>query len=60
MNYEKALISADPKVLKEINYQYNQYKLINFVKSYKYNPKAFTEAVKSYEKFFGENGWYHF
>ncbi len=57
MNYEKALKAADPKVLKEIDYHY---KLINFVKSYKSNPKAFTEAVKSYEKFFGDNGWYQY
>ncbi|ANF52013.1 hypothetical protein A0O34_16495 [Chryseobacterium glaciei] len=57
INFKKALESADPKVLNEIN---NQDKLINFVKSYKDNPKVFTQTVKSYEKFLGEYGWYKF
>jgi hypothetical protein len=57
VNYKKTLNSADLKVLNAID---DQDKLINFVKSYKYNPKAFTEAVKSYENFFGSRGWYKF
>lgn len=57
INYKKALNSADLKILNAID---DQDKLINFVKSYKYNPKAFTEAVKSYENFFGSRGWYKF
>lgn len=55
INFNKALESADPKVLNEIN---NQDKLINFVKSYKDNPKTFVESIKNYESFFGEYGWY--
>jgi hypothetical protein len=57
INFKKALESADPKVLNEIN---NQDKLINFVKSYKDNPKTFTEAIKNYDNFFGDYGWYTF
>lgn len=57
INFNKALDSADPKVLNEIN---NQDKLINFVKSYKDNPIAFTQTVKSFESFFGDYGWYKF
>jgi len=57
INFNKALESADPKVLNEIN---NQDKLINFVKSYKDNPIAFTQTVKNFESFFGDYGWYKF
>jgi peptidoglycan hydrolase-like protein with peptidoglycan-binding domain len=57
INFKKAIESADPKVLNEIN---NQDKLINFVKSYKDNPKTFTEVIKSYDNFFGDYGWYTF
>lgn len=57
INFKKAIESADPKVLNEIN---NQDKLINFVKSYKDNPKTFTEAIKSYDNLFGDYGWYTF
>ncbi|MBB6330970.1 hypothetical protein HNP24_001920 [Chryseobacterium sediminis] len=57
INFKKALDAADTKILNEIN---NQDKLINFVKSYKDNPKTFTQTVKNYEDFFGEYGWYRF
>lgn len=55
LDFRKALESADPKVLNEIN---NQRKLTNFAKSYKDNPITFAESVKNYESFFGEHGWY--
>ncbi|SHE79248.1 hypothetical protein [Chryseobacterium takakiae] len=55
INFKKALESADPKVLNELN---NQRKLTNFAKSYKDNPITFAESVKNYESFFGKYGWY--
>ncbi|SMP13248.1 hypothetical protein [Chryseobacterium profundimaris] len=55
LDFRKALESADPKVLNEIN---NQRKLTNFAKSYKDNPITFAESVKNYESFFGKYGWY--
>ncbi|MDR6464725.1 peptidoglycan-binding protein [Chryseobacterium sediminis] len=57
INFNKALESADTKILNEIN---NQDKLINFVKSYKDSPKVFTQTVKNYEDFLGKYGWYKY
>ncbi len=59
LNFEKALDSADPKVRAEIN-KMGKEEFDNLKKGYKDNPKAFTEALKSYDSFFGDNGWHKF
>ncbi len=58
-NFENALDSANPEVRAEIN-KMGEAELENLKKGYKDNPKAFTEALKNYEDFFGKRGWYKF
>lgn len=58
-NFEKALESADPNVRAEIN-KMNTEEFDNLKRGYKDNPKAFTEALKSYDSFFGDTGWHKF
>jgi|GEM_PF-1531643 len=58
--FEEALKSADPEVRAEINKMRNTEEFDNLTKGYKDNPKAFTEALKSYDSFFGDNGWHKF
>jgi hypothetical protein len=58
LNFENYLRNADIRVIDIITYGEVDLQII--AKAFKDNPKAFADAVTSFENFAGDRGWYNF